>query len=191
MICFPNAKINLGLQVIEKRPDNFHNIDSVIAPVQWFDVLEFQPASEYILKVYGMNNEWGAEENLVTKAWQLLKSRFDIPPVEVHLLKSIPVGAGLGGASSDAAFFIKEINKNFGLNLSIEELKALSSEVGSDCTFFIENKPALISGKGDIVEPIELGLENYYLFIVKPGFSVSTADAYQQYSSKKTQIKFD
>lgn len=188
MISFPNAKINLGLQVIEKRPDNFHNIASVIMPVQWFDVLEFRPANEYSLTIYGINKEWGTEENLVTKAWQLLKQYFNIPPLQIHLYKSIPVGAGLGGASADAAFFIKEINKEFELKLSNVELMALSAEVGSDCSFFIENKPALISEKGNVVEPIELKLEKYFLFIVKPSLTVSTADAYKNIQPKKPII---
>jgi len=189
MICFPNAKINLGLQVIEKRPDNYHNIASLVVPVQWFDVLEFQRAKQYSLTVYGINNkEWETEENLVTKAWQLMNSRFDIPPLEIHLLKSIPVGAGLGGASADAAFFIKEINKEFKLKLCTEDLKTLAAQLGSDCPFFIENKPALISGKGEAIEPIEPGLENYFLFVVKPGFPISTADAYRHIHVKKPEI---
>jgi 4-diphosphocytidyl-2-C-methyl-D-erythritol kinase len=185
MICFPNAKINLGLQVIEKRSDNFHNISSVMMPVAWFDVLEFQPSEQYSLIAYGINGKLKAEENLLTKAWQLVNSRFNVPPLEIHLYKSISIGSGLGGGSSDVAFFIKEINKEFKLNLSIDELKTLASEMGSDCSFFIENKTAIISGKGEVEEQIELDLENYYLFIVKPDFSISTAKAYQHIQPKK------
>ncbi|HEY9113317.1 MAG TPA: 4-(cytidine 5'-diphospho)-2-C-methyl-D-erythritol kinase [Bacteroidales bacterium] len=188
MICFPNAKINLGLQVIEKSHDNFHNIASVIVPVNWLDVLEFQESVQFNLTVYGINRKWKAEENLVTKAWQLLKNRFNIPPLEIHLLKSIPVGSGLGGGSADAAFFIKEINEKFELNLSSAELINLASELGSDCAFFIENRPAFISGRGNVVEAIELNLKKYFLFIVKPDFAVSTGDAYQHIQARKPAV---
>jgi len=189
MICFPNAKINLGLQVIEKRADNFHNIASVIVPVAWFDVLEFQKSDTYSLTVYGLNDKWEVEENLVTKAWHLLKNRFDIPPLEIHLYKSIPIGSGLGGGSSDAAFLIKKVNEEFKLEMSTAEMKIIASKLGSDCPFFIENKTILATGKGDVFEPIELYLDNYFLLLVKPELSVSTADAYQHIHPKKPLTK--
>jgi 4-diphosphocytidyl-2-C-methyl-D-erythritol kinase len=121
MIFFPSAKINLGLQVIEKRPDQYHNIASVVAPVSWFDVLEFQISDQYNLTTYGIDKSFIVEENLVTQTWKILNKRFNIPPLEIHLYKSIPVGAGLGGGSSDAAFLIKKVNEEFKLDLNTSE----------------------------------------------------------------------
>lgn len=188
MICFPNAKINLGLQVVGKRSDHFHNISSIVAPVAWYDVLEFQPSEQYSLTVYGIIEDWNKQENLVTKAWQLLNTQFNIPAFEIHLFKSIPAGAGLGGGSADAAFFIKAVNKELKLGLSIKRMKELAELIGSDCPFFIENKTVHISGKGEISSLVELKLENYFLFIVKPEFSVSTADAYEHIQIKESNI---
>jgi len=185
MICFPNAKINLGLQVFEKRPDSFHSISSVIVPVAWFDVLEFQQADQYSLTVYGRREVCDEQENLVTRAWQILTKHFSIPALEIHLYKSIPAGAGLGGGSSDAAFFIKEINNAFKLGMNIDEMKNHASLLGSDCPFFIENKTAIVSGRGEQMKPFELKMEGYYLFVVKPDFSVSTVDAYQNIQPKE------
>jgi 4-diphosphocytidyl-2-C-methyl-D-erythritol kinase len=189
MICFPNAKINLGLHVLEKRADNFHQIETVMVPVNWCDALEFQTSGQFNLTTYGMNEKWNSDENLVTKAWRILHEKYAIPALEVNLYKSIPAGSGLGGGSSDAAFFIKTLNNAFLLGMNVEKMKLLASELGSDCSFFIENKPMLVSGKGEILEPINLNLKNYYVLIVKPGKCLSTTEAYRYVNPKNPTEK--
>lgn len=189
MICFPTAKINLGLQVLEKRPDKYHEIASVMAPIAWFDALEFNVSDHYKLILHGKTENVEAKENLVTKVWKLLKDVFDIPPLEIHLFKSIPTGAGLGGASADAAFFIKKVNEEFHLKMGITEMKNIAGKLGSDCPFFIENNCSLVEGKGEIFSPFDLKLDNLYLIIINPGIHVSTAKMYQFIKPKKPEFR--
>src|ERR1035437_4421749 len=149
MICFPNAKLNLGLNIIEKRSDGFHNIETLFYPIQWRDAMEcienndFKKGDEKIkLSLSGINVGKNTQTNLVTKAYKLLDEKYNLPPVKAHLHKAIPMGAGLGGGSADAAFFIKLLNEKFKLNISVTEQINFSKQLGSDCAFFIENKPA-------------------------------------------------
>ncbi len=179
MICFPNAKINLGLHVTSKRPDGYHNIESVIYPIPFFDVLEFFPSDKYSLKVSGLDISSPVEDNLVTKAWNLLNKRYGIPSVSIHLLKTIPAGSGLGGGSADASFLLKSLNLFFNLKIEDENLVKLAAELGSDCQFFIENKPALVMGRGEIITPIDGVLKDLILIVVYPGIPVSSREAYE------------
>ncbi|MEE4257854.1 MAG: 4-(cytidine 5'-diphospho)-2-C-methyl-D-erythritol kinase [Bacteroidales bacterium] len=176
MITFPNAKINLGLHVIRKRDDGFHDIETVFYPIKMHDSLEIMPAAEHSLKLYGPVLPRG--ENLVTKAYRLLYEKYDIPPIDVHLLKHIPTGSGLGGGSSDAAFTLLMLNEMFELGISTSGLKKHAALLGSDCTFFIENKPAIASGRGEILDCIELDLSGYRIELSHPGIHVSTPEAY-------------
>jgi 4-diphosphocytidyl-2-C-methyl-D-erythritol kinase len=178
MICFPNAKINLGLRVLRKRSDGYHDLESVLYPVPFFDVLEFLPADTYQLKTWGP--DVGEGDNLVTRTWHLLHKKANLPPLKVHLLKHIPTGAGLGGGSSDAAFFLKETNRIFGLGLSQGALLDLAAEIGSDCPFFIDNQPSLIRGRGEIIEPMEAKLNGYNLILVFPGIHLSTREIFSK-----------
>lgn len=185
MITFPNAKINLGLNIVSKREDGYHNIESCFYPIPWHDCLEVIEAASFAFYSYGMNIPGDPSSNLCVKAYQLLKEDFDIPPVEIHLLKNIPMGAGLGGGSADGAFILKMLNELFRLGLSDLKLETYSLKLGSDCPFFIKNKPAIASGRGEMLKPIDLDLSGYYLAIHNPGIHISTKDAYDGISPKK------
>lgn len=184
MIVYPNAKINIGLKVLNKREDGFHNLETLFYPVYKSDILEIVESTTLKMEQYGIGIPVnGAEDNLCLKAYKLLKNNFDIPPVEIYLHKNIPVGAGLGGGSSDAAHTILALNSLFNLNLTKEKMAQYASLLGSDCAFFIYNTPMLGEGRGEILSQIEAaGLEdleqNYTIELVHPPYFVSTAQAY-------------
>ena len=182
MLTFPNIKINLGLSITEKRPDGYHNLETVFYPVNLEDALEIRTSPEAEKKItlhqYGMEIAGSPEDNLVAKAYSLLDKEFHLPPVEIHLYKHIPSGAGLGGGSSDAAFMLKLLNELFHLNLSEEQLEIYAATLGADCAFFIKNKPVYAEGIGNIFSPIELSLKGYQIMIVKPDVFVSTREAF-------------
>lgn len=178
MICFPNAKINLGLNVTEKRPDGYHNIETIFYPIPVKDALEVVPAREFSFSQTGIAIDGPSEKNLVIKALNLLKEEFNIPPLEIHLLKAIPFGAGLGGGSSDAAFMLKLLNDFCNLGLEVDRLEALAASIGADCPFFIRNKPVFASGIGNLFSEVEVSLKGYTLCLVKPDIAVSTPEAY-------------
>lgn len=180
MLCFPNAKINLGLNIINKRPDGYHNIETIFYPIPVVDALEITHAETLSFSQTGIKIDTPIEKNLVVKALNLLKKQYKIPDVEIHLLKAIPFGAGLGGGSADAAFMLKLLNDYFKLHISIEKLEELASEIGADCPFFIRNKPVFASGIGNIFEPINLSLKGYYLCLIKPEIMVPTPEAYSK-----------
>lgn len=180
MLQFPNAKINLGLSVLRKRPDGYHDLETVFVPVAWCDALEFVPSNELRLHTYGLSVAIPPESNLVWKAYQRIKQSYpDVPPLEIHLQKNIPFGAGLGGGSADAAFMLRGLNNYFNLALSDEQLLAMALELGSDCPFFIYNRPCLAYGRGEILQPISLQLDGLRIVLIKPPFPISTALAFQ------------
>lgn len=180
MISFPNAKINLGLNIIGKRPDGFHDLESCFLPIQWKDALEILTSDNEVVEFTssGISIPGNTDHNLVLKAYHLLKIDFDLPPVRIHLHKEIPLGAGLGGGSSDAAFTLKSLNSLFRLELNDDELTSYASRLGSDCPFFIHNRPMMAQGRGEILSPIEVRLEGYHLMVVMPEVAVGTAEAY-------------
>ena len=175
MLLFPNAKINLGLHVIRKRPDGYHDIETLFYPVPGLcDVLEIVPAERFEMHCY---NAEIAGENLCEKAWRLLATRFGIPPVAIHLYKKIPMGAGLGGGSADAAFTLSGLNLLFGLQRPQEELAGLAAQLGSDCPFFIYNRPMLARGRGEVLTPLDFTIDRRVRIVPQPVF-VSTREAY-------------
>lgn len=184
MIVFPNAKINLGLNIVAKRPDGYHNLDMVMIPVGWSDILEIVPAESGVttLTTTGRPVNCPVEKNLVYKAWLRLNERLDgdLPPVDIHLHKIIPDGAGLGGGSADASFTLRALNNLFSLGLDDETLCDIAASLGADCPFFIYNRPMLCSGTGTDMRPIDVCLDGVTnIVIAKPhGVSVSTAEAY-------------
>lgn len=182
MITYPNAKINLGLNIVEKRPDGYHNLETIFYPIHLQDALEvtkLEGIGDYSLKVSGVPIEGEPENNLVVKAYHLLKKDFpDMPSINIHMYKHIPTGAGLGGGSADAAFMIKQLNEKFNLELSIEKMEEYAAILGADCAFFIQNKPVFASGIGNLFEEISLSLKGYYIILVKPDIFVSTKDAF-------------
>ena len=183
MLCFPNAKINIGLYVTEKRADGFHTIESLFYPIGLSDLLEVvedkgKKLSQAEITVTGIKFEGDPENNLCVKAYRLLNKDIDLPPVKIHLHKCIPVGAGLGGGSSDAAYFIKLLNEKFRLDLSDEAMMNYTRKIGSDCAFFINNKPVIATEKGDVFEDTMDKIEGSHLVLVHPRIHVSTIDAY-------------
>ncbi len=183
MILFPNAKINLGLHVLSRRKDGFHNIETVFYPVGLSDILEVENADkidrEPSFHETGISSGVPYEKNLCYKAFLLLKDKYEIPGTCIHLHKIIPNGAGLGGGSSDAAYMLIGLNSYYKLGLSKKELLSYAIKLGADCSFFIINKPVFAEGRGEKFSEIELSLKNYYLLIVKPPYSISTPEAYQ------------
>ena len=149
MITFPNAKINLGLNIFGKRKDGYHDIESCLYPIPCRDSLEVLEADSFSFNSYGLKIAGNPDTNLCVKAYHLLKKDFDIPPVEIHLVKQIPMGAGLGGGSADGAFTLKLLNSLFSLRLSGPQLESYALRLGSDCPFFIQNKPAIAKGRGE------------------------------------------
>ncbi len=184
MVVFPNAKINLGLNITEKRTDGFHNILSCFYPVNWTDVLEILPAAKLQFQSSGIPIPGNPEENLVVKAWELLHADFNIDPVNIHLHKVIPIGAGLGGGSADGTFAIKALNELFSLKLSSQQMQAYAKQLGSDCPFFVENKPVLVSGTGDVFEETPLSLKGKFLVLVYPNMHITTGEAYRSIKPK-------
>lgn len=192
MITFPNAKINLGLNIVEKRPDGYHNLETVFYPVPVEDALEVNILNEstqkFRLHQAGLEIAGEAENNLVVKAYKLLDERFNLPPVDIHLFKHIPSGAGLGGGSSDAAYMLKLLNEKFNLELSDENLEEYAARLGADCAFFIRNTPTYAEGIGNIFSPISLSLKGYQIVLVKPDIFVSTRDAFAQIKPHRQEI---
>ena len=181
MILYPNAKINIGLNVLEKREDGFHNLETLFYPILDgpLDILEIVEAPELSMHQYGIEYPGDPMDNLCIKAYNAIKADYNIPPVAIHLYKKIPVGAGLGGGSSDAAFTLKGLNEMFSLGISDLRLAEYAATLGSDCAFFIYNKPMLGTGRGEILEPVKIyPLENYEIKLVFPPYFVSTGAAY-------------
>lgn len=180
MIQFANAKINLGLHIINKRPDGYHNLETVFYPIPLYDVVEVVRADQIRFFPSGLPIGVQAEEqNLCIRAYHLLKADFDLPSVEIHLHKSIPIGAGLGGGSSDAAATLRALNEEFQLGLAAERLEEYAGRLGADCPFFIRNQPVFASGTGTDFEPVDLTLKGKYLLLLWPGLHISTAEAYR------------
>lgn len=185
MITFPNAKINLGLNIVEKRPDGYHNLKTIFYPINLQDALEVTRREnndkEYTLHISGSPLEGEPEDNLVVKAYKLLKKDYPgLLPVDIHMYKHIPAGAGLGGGSSDAACMIKLLNDKFSLGLSTERMEEYAVKLGADCAFFIRNKPVFATGIGNLFEPVELSLKGYHIILIKPDIFVSTRDAFAE-----------
>jgi len=181
MICFPNAKINIGLNIIEKRADGFHNIQSVMYPLTGilYDALEIIESKQFGLKSTGIKIPGDKKNNLCAKAYYLIKKDYPhVPEITIHLLKAIPIGAGLGGGSADAAFFIRLLNDAFELGISWGEMHHYARQLGSDCSFFVSNKPAFAEGRGDQFESLQLDLKGYFIALVYPNIHINTAKAY-------------
>ncbi|MDR0812092.1 MAG: 4-(cytidine 5'-diphospho)-2-C-methyl-D-erythritol kinase [Paludibacter sp.] len=190
---FPNAKINIGLNIIERRADGYHNIETVFYPACLHDVLEISPSlqggvtEDYLFFQNGIPATDDTENNLIIKALRLLKEDFAIPPVEIAIEKNIPTGAGLGGGSADAAFTLKMLNEIFNLRLTNNQLESYAARLGADCPVFIRNKPIFATGTGNIFSPVNISLKEYYLLLVKPNIYVSTPAAYAQVTPCKPE----
>jgi 4-diphosphocytidyl-2-C-methyl-D-erythritol kinase len=187
MIFFPNAKINIGLFITEKRNDGYHNLETIFYPLSFSDILEIQPAKDGQINFRNTGIQIPAppKENLCYKAWEMLQRKYGIPEVNFHLHKLIPYGSGLGGGSSDASFTLKALNKLFELNLDEDELKTMAEQLGSDCPFFIDNTPSFAWEKGNHLSPLKVPLKGFYVLIVVPPFHIDTRTAYQGIKPKE------
>lgn len=186
MITFPNCKVNLGLNIVNKRNDGYHDIETVFFPIDLKDSLEIIEKEKFEFSISGSSIEGEPEKNLCVKAYDLLKKDFpQLPAIQMHLHKAIPMGAGLGGGSADGAFTLKLLNKKFELDLSEKQLIDYSLQLGSDCPFFILNKPCFATSRGEILEPIEPDLSEYKFLIVHPGIHISTAWAFSNIKPSK------
>lgn len=179
MIVFPNAKINIGINITSRRPDGYHNIETIFYPLPIYDALEAIPAHKLTFGSSGLEIPGETADNLCIKGYQLMKKEHDLPPLNIHLHKHIPIGAGLGGGSADAAFFIKLVNNLFSLRLTTDHMLHYARQLGADCAFFMENKPLFAFEKGDQLEPISLDLSKYKIVLVMPPVHVSTGEAYR------------
>lgn len=191
MVVFPNSKINLGLNIISKRDDGYHNIESCFYPVKLSDVLEILPSSETTFTSTGIAIPNDPKGNLCLRAYELLKADYSIDPVQIHLHKVIPIGAGLGGGSSDAAFTLKVLNELFQLALDDNELEGYAAKLGSDCPFFVKNKPVIARGTGTDFTSIDLDLSGYEIKIKFPDIHIGTAEAYSGIVPRRTEIKIE
>ena len=190
MLTFPCAKINLGLNITSKREDGYHNLETIFYPIPLTDALEVKlmhddfPSDEPCdLKITGNAVDCDEKNNLVVKAYTLLAQDFKLPRVHTHLVKRIPMQAGLGGGSADGAFMIRLLDERFRLNMGIAEMERYASRLGSDCAFFITTEPSFATGRGEVLEPVniaEQNLKGYYIAIVKPAIAVSTREAFKQ-----------
>lgn len=186
MVVFPPCKINLGLQVVARRPDGYHDIETCFYPVPWTDILEILPAGNNAFTQTGLHLEGDSEQNLCVRA---LRSVPGLPPVHVHLHKIIPSGAGLGGGSSDAAWTLRVVNQLFKLSMTEADLRRAASSIGSDCAFFMQDQSMMGSGKGEVLAAAQVNLSGHYLVIVKPDVSVSTSEAYSSIKPSRKEIK--
>ncbi len=186
MIVFPNAKINIGLNVIAKRHDGYHDIESCFYPAPWYDALEVIEANSFGFTATGIPVP--GDGNICVQAYQLLHKDFNLPPVRIHLHKNIPIGAGLGGGSADGAFMLKLLNEKFALQIPPSQLAAYAGQLGSDCPFFIANKPVMVSGTGADFAESTIDLKGLFLVIVYPQIHISTRQAYQNLVPAKPQF---
>lgn len=193
MIIYPNAKINIGLNVVERRSDGYHNIETVFYPINLQDALEIKSMpntkdDSYKFKIAGTLLDGSPDDNLVVRAYNLLKKDFNLPPVNMYLYKHIPTGAGLGGGSSDAAYTIRTLNEIFALHLEISEMEKYAAQIGADCAFFIQNKPVYATGIGNVFSDVELPIRGKTILLVKPDIFVSTSDAYSHIVPHRPEV---
>lgn len=198
MIVFPNVKINLGLNIVGKRPDGYHNLETVFYPVPLAEALEVvvpaeplaapEQARGYRFSQFGEAVAGDPAQNLVVRALLLLKNDFNIPPVSISLLKKLPMGAGLGGGSSDGAFMLLLLNQMFNLGLTPQQLVDYAARLGADCAFFTVNRPVYATGIGEVMQPVKVDLGGYTIVIVKPDVFVSTKEAFAGIHVKPAQV---
>jgi 4-diphosphocytidyl-2-C-methyl-D-erythritol kinase len=188
MLVFPNAKINIGLNITGKRPDGYHSLESVFYPVGLSDVLEItRQSASWSMSITGLKVDGDPQKNLCIKAARLFQERFGIPSSTIYLHKIIPMGAGLGGGSSDAAYTLKCLNAINGLPASDDQVFEMAMQIGSDCGFFIKGAPAYVEGRGEVVNSMGLDLSAYEIALVHPGIHVGTAEAYSMITPKKSE----
>ncbi len=188
MVVFPHCKINLGLRILDKRADGFHNIETIFYPIHWYDVVEIIPSNSAVnFTSSGIVIDGNSSSNLCLKAYDLLKKDFpSLPGCNIHLHKNIPIGAGLGGGSSDGSAVLSLLNEMFHLNISVAKLEAYASQLGSDCPFFLHKKPMLARGRGELLSPITVDLSTYAIVVINPQIHINTGWAFSQLQPANT-----
>ena len=181
------AKVNLGLNIVNKRDDGYHDLETVFYPVALYDSIEIKEAERFSFHIEGEPIEGDAERNLVVRAYRAVAEKHSLPPVEITLTKRIPMQAGMGGGSADGAFTIRLLNEQFELGMSTEEMRGIAKGLGADCPFFIEARPAYAEGIGEILTPLPLDLSSYRMVVVKPPIAVSTREAFSGISVKRPE----
>jgi len=185
MIVYPHAKINIGLHIIGKRSDGFHEIETVLYPIGLCDILEIKPSQQPQFFLYGLAVEGAWQDNLCMKAYNLLQADYHLPPVQLHLHKQIPVGAGMGGGSSDGAHTLRLLNDYFSLGIKDFKLEKYAARLGSDCPAMLFKRPMLAKGRGERLSPVHVDLTGFFILVCKPSFSISTAEAYAHVCPQK------
>lgn len=192
MILYPNAKINLGLNILGKRNDDFHEIDTLMYPIGLTDIIRIEKEGchsqgEIVLENFGLQVDSEPSDNIIVKAYKLLDNDFNLPSLRIKLQKNIPFGAGLGGGSADATFTLLGINAFCNLNLSGDKLEDYAAKLGSDCAFFVKNKAAFSRGRGELLSPYNIDLNTYQLVLIIPNVYVSTQTAYANIKAKRPE----
>lgn len=192
MLLLPNCKINIGLNIVGKRADGYHDLETFFYPVPLRDSLEFVVRKDddvpYTLSVGGFPVAGDAANNLIVKVYSSMRDEFGLPAIDITLRKNIPMGAGLGGGSSDAAFMMVGLNEAFELGLTTEQMERRVARLGADCAFFVRNKPAFATGIGDVLTPMPLSLKGLHILLVKPDVFVSTAEAYANVTPRRPEV---
>ena len=190
MIVFPNAKINLGLNIVEKRPDGFHELETCFYPAPWREALEIVESDRTVVTTSGIEIPDDGE-NIVLRAYYLLKDDYELPPVHIHLHKVIPIGAGLGGGSADAAFTLMLLNTLYSLNINHDDLVKYAVRLGADCAFFINNRPLLASGIGEQFTDLDISLSDKFIILVYPNIHIPTKEAYSSIDPKMPSVRIN
>jgi len=187
MIVYPNAKINIGLNIVSKRADGFHDLETIFCPVPLRDRLEIELSEDGAdhFSTLGISIDCNGKKNLVEKAVDLMRESRNVPALDIRLTKNVPTGAGLGGGSADAAFCITAVNRMLDLGLTVSEMEAMAARLGSDCAFFIDNRPKYATGRGELMTEVPDSLAGYHIAIIKPEFSISTPLAYSKVRPQK------
>lgn len=191
MLQFSKIKINLGLYITSRLANGYHTIESLFYPLNWGDSIEIIPSDELRFFTYGISIPGNPDQNLCLKAYQLLANDFSIPPVNIHLLKNVPTGAGLGGGSADGALTLKMLNTLFELNINNSKLAEYALKLGSDCPFFIYEKPSLVTGTGELISAIDFSLKGYEIVLIKPDIHIDTKFAYSLVTPQKPEIELE
>ncbi len=188
MLVFPNSKINIGLNITKKREDGFHNLETIFYPISLSDIIEFvETTRKTSLINTGIEVDSHSDNNLIIRAYNLLKKDFILPELKIHLHKIIPLGSGLGGGSANASFMLTSLNEKFNLKISENKLMKYAQKIGSDCPFFIKNKPVFAEGTGNIFSELDLELSSFYIVIIIPAIHVSTKEAFREINISKPQ----
>ena len=191
MIIFSYPKINLGLKIVRKRSDGYHDLESIFYPLyHWKDALEIVESAHFRFENTGIVVDAAPEKNLVVRAYRLLCEKFALPPIHIHLHKTIPMGAGLGGGSSNATFMLKLLNDFFDLQFSVSDLLQYALQLGSDCPFFVQDGPKYVTGRGEHLQNISLDLQNYFITVIYPNVSITTAEAFAGIQPAPSEFSF-